>query len=313
MIRRLLALLVAVPLLAPAAATAQDKVTVLLDWFVNPDHAPLFIAEARGAFADAGLDVTFVAPADPSAPPRLVAAGEGDIAITYQPSLYQQADQGLPVSRFGTLVASPLNSLVALEDGPIQSLADLKGATIGYSVGGFEDALLGRMLESVGLSLDDVTLVNVNFALSPALMSGQVDAVIGAFRNFELTQLKLEGRSGRAFLPEENGVPTYEELIYIAATDRLGEDVFSRFLDAVTEATAWLAQNPDAAEELFFDVQPDIDDALNRQAFKDTLPKFAADPRAFDKAKYETFATFMTDAGLVSDLPPLDTYTAEID
>ena len=72
------------------------------------------------------------------------------------------------------------------------------------------------MLAEHGLTLDDVELVNVNFALSPALLSGQVDAVIGAFRNFELNQLELEGRPGRAFYPEEEGVPTYDELIFIA-------------------------------------------------------------------------------------------------
>ncbi|MEM7694741.1 MAG: ABC transporter substrate-binding protein [Pseudomonadota bacterium] len=305
-------LLVALFALTTSAAHARDELTVLLDWFVNPDHAPLYIAEARGEFASRDLDVTFIAPADPSAPPRLVAAGEGDIAITYQPSLYQQADQGLPVARIGTLVASPLNSLVALADGPIQSIADLKGATVGFSVGGFEDALLGKMLETEGLSLSDVTLVNVNFALTPALISGRVDAVIGAFRNFELTQLRLEGSEGRAFFPEENGVPTYEELIYITRQDRADEDAMSRFLDAVSAASAWQADNPEAAEDLFFEANPDIDDALNRQAFKDTLPKFPKDAKPLDRAKYETFANFMTEAGLVTDLPPLDTYAVQL-
>ncbi|MEO1103920.1 MAG: ABC transporter substrate-binding protein [Pseudomonadota bacterium] len=298
--------------LAPAAS-AQDRLTVLLDWFINPDHAPLYIAEARGEFAARDLEVTFIAPADPSAPPRLVAAGEGDIAITYQPSLYQQADEGLPVARIGTLVASPLNSLVVLADGPIQSLTDLKGATVGYSVGGFEDALLGRMLASVDLSLDDVTLVNVNFALTPALLSERVDAVIGAFRNFELTQIALEGREGRAFFPEDNGVPTYEELIYIARNDRLDDDALVRFLDAVGAASVWQAENPEEAEALFFEVQPDIDDALNRQAFKDTLPTFPLDPKPLNVDKYATFAAFMTEAGLVSDLPALETYAVELD
>ncbi|MEM8662928.1 MAG: ABC transporter substrate-binding protein [Pseudomonadota bacterium] len=310
MLRSLLAAAVLAALVP--TAHAQDKLTVLLDWFVNPDHAPLYNAEARGEFEKRNLEVTFIAPADPSAPPRLVAAGEGDIAITYQPSLYQQADEGLPVARIGTLVASPLNSLVALSDGPIQSLTDLKGATVGYSVGGFEDALLGRMLASVDLTLDDVTLVNVNFALTPALLSERVDAVIGAFRNFELTQISLEGREGRAFFPEDNGVPTYEELIYIARNDRLDDDAMVRFLEAVGAASVWQSENPAEAEELFFKVQPDIDDALNRQAFKDTLPKFPLDPFPLDTAKYETFAAFMTEAGLVSDLPTLETYAVEL-
>ena len=299
-------------LAATVGASAQDRLTVLLDWFVNPDHAPLFIAEARGEFESRGLDVTFVAPADPSAPPRLVAAGEGDIAITYQPSLYQQADEGLPVSRIGTLVASPLNSLVALADGPVETLEDLAGKTVGYSVGGFEDALLDRMLVSAGLSIDDVTLVNVNFALSPALLSGQVDAVIGAFRNFELTQIRLEGSEGRVFLPEEHGVPAYDELIFIARNDRLDDDALARFLAAVGAAATWQSENPEEAEALFFEAQSDIDDELNRQAFKDTLPLFALDPVPLDRARYEAFAAFMTEAGLVSDLPPLDTYVAEL-
>ena len=293
-------------------AHAEDRLTVLLDWFVNPDHAPLFIAEARGEFASRDLAVEFVAPADPAAPPRLVAAGEGDIAITYQPSLYQQAAEGLPVARIGTLVASPLNSLVVLKDGEIATLADFEGATVGYSVGGFEDALLGRMLASAGLSLDDVELVNVNFALTPALLSGQVDGVIGAFRNFELTQIALEGSEGRAFLPEEHGVPSYEELIFIARRDRTGDPAIARFLDAVGVAAKWQAQNPEEAEAVFFETQPDIDDALNRQAFKDTLAKFAADPKPLDTAGYEAFATFMTEAGLVSDLPPLADYAVEL-
>lgn len=305
--------LVILAALAASPAAAADRLVVLLDWFVNPDHAPLVIAQASGAFERAGLDVELIAPADPSAPPRLVAAGQADVAITYQPSLYQQAAEGLPVARFGTLVAQPLNSLVALEDGPIRSLADLEGKTVGYSVGGFEDALLGRMLASAGLGLDDVTLVNVNFALSPALLSGQVDAVIGAFRNFELTQLRLEGSQGRAFLPEEHGVPAYDELIFIARQDALDDQRLARFLDAVTEGKRLMRESPDEAERLFFEAYPDIDDALNRAAYTDTLPLFADDPRPLDVERYESFARFMTETGLVTDLPPLDTYAVALD
>lgn len=299
-------------ILAATPAFAADKLTVLLDWFVNPDHAPLIIAEARGEFAKRELEVEIVAPADPSAPPRLVAAGQGDIAITYQPNLYQQVAEGLPVKRIGTLVKSPLNSLLVLADGPVQGLADLKGKTVGYSVGGFEDALLERMLETVNLSLDDVTLVNVNFALTPALISGRVDAVIGAFRNFELTQVRLAGREGRAFFPEDHGVPPYEELIYITKADRVDEPAMARFMEAVAAASEWQDANPAAAEDMFFKARPDIDDELNRNAFVDTLPKFAIDPIPLDTEQYESFAAFMMGAGLVKEMPPLNSYAVEL-
>src|SRR3546814_15009266 len=88
------------------------------------------------------------------------------------------------------------------------------------------------LFRSHGLALDDVELVNVNWALSPALMSRQVDAVIGAFRNFELNQLELEGFAGRCFYPEEEGVPAYDELVYVAHAETLDEDKIARFLAA---------------------------------------------------------------------------------
>ena len=137
--------------------------TVLLDWFVNPDHAPLYVALERGYFRDAGLEIDFKAPADPNAPPKLVAAGKADLAVSYQPQLHVQIDRGLPLVRVATLVATPLSSLVVLRDSGIRSIADLKGKTVGFSVGGFEDALLRAMLEKNGLKLSDIKLVNVNF------------------------------------------------------------------------------------------------------------------------------------------------------
>lgn len=134
-------------------ALAADKLVVLLDWFVNPDHGPLYVAEALGEFEKRGLEVEFIAPADPNDPPKLVAAKKADLAISYQPQLHLQVAEGLPLRRIATLVATPLNSLVVLEESPIQSIADLKGKKVGFSVGGFEDAMLKAMLARHGLSL----------------------------------------------------------------------------------------------------------------------------------------------------------------
>src|SRR4051794_19821446 len=106
-------------------AFAEDKLTVLLDWFVNPDHAPLYVAREKGYFREAGLDVDLVAPADPNDPPKLVAAKQAEVAVSYEPQLHLQVDQGLPVARIGTLVATPLTCLLSLGDGPAQTLKDL--------------------------------------------------------------------------------------------------------------------------------------------------------------------------------------------
>jgi putative hydroxymethylpyrimidine transport system substrate-binding protein len=293
-------------------AHAAEKMTVLLDWFVNPDHAPLIIAREKGFFKDAGLDVALIAPADPNDPPKLVAAGKAELAVSYQPQLHVHAEAGLPLVRIATLVATPLNSLVVLKDGPIKTIADLKGKKVGYSIGGFEDAILGKMLSKAGLSLKDVTLINVNFSLSPSILSGQVDAVIGAFRNFELNQMDIIGKPGKAFFPEEEGVPPYDELILVANKSSLGDSRLRLFVDAVEKATQFLINHPQESWKLFITAHKDLDNELNKRAWAATLPRFALRPAALDKARYKRFAIFLKEQKLIKSIPPLETYAVEL-
>lgn len=301
------------PQASAATSTASaEKVTIMLDWFVNPDHAPLVIAKAKGFFADEGLDVDLQAPADPNDPPKLVAAGKADLAVSYQPQLHLQAAEGLPVVRVGTLVATPLNSVVALKGGPIASLKDLKGRKIGYSVGGFEDAVLGAMLESAGLKLSDVELVNINFSLSPAIYAGQVDAVIGAFRNFELNQMDLAGKPGIAFYPEENGVPAYDELILIARKDRASAPALKKVLAASERAVQYILNHPTEAWDAFVKAYPELNDDLNKRAWADTLPRLALRPAALDSGRYQRFAEFLKQRGLIKDILPVEQYAVTV-
>lgn len=308
MIRRFLVVF-GVLWLSLVQASATEKLTVLLDWFVNPDHAPLVIAKEDGIFERFGLDVELVAPADPSMPPRLVAAGQADIAITYQPDFLMQRNEDLPLVRFGTLVETPLNALIVLQDGPITQLSDLKGKRVGYSVATIQTAYLGAMLDSVGLTADDVTLVNVNFNLVSALLAGQIDAAIDGYRNFELTQLEIEGRPGMAFYPEEHGVPVYDELIYVAHEDRRDDPLLAKFIAAVEEATIYITNHPEAAQATFMASHPDLDDELNRRAFDLTLPRFAKRPAALDVGRYERFAEFLKSYGLIDTIEPVESYT----
>lgn len=303
---------IAAMLMTAMPAHANDKLTVLLDWFVNPDHAPVITAQTMGFFDRQGLDVELVEPADPAMPPKLVAAGQGDIAVSYQQTLHAQIDEGLPMKWIGTLVETPLNALIVLKDGPIQTLEDLKGKKIGFSVSGFEDAMLAQMLKSVGLTMSDVELINVNFALSPALLSGQVDAVIGGYRNFELTQIELEGKAGKAFYPEEHGMPVFDELIYVVHKDKTDDPRYARFLAAVEEATIYLTNHPDEAWKAFIKAYPNLDDELNKRAWIDTLPRFAKRPAALDEGRYQRFAEFMAENKLIKKVVPVDTYAAEI-
>lgn len=300
-------------LTASFSALAKEKVSLLLDWYVNPDHAAIIVAQQKGFFEKNGLEVEIIEPADPSLPPKLVAAGQADLAIDYQPQLHQQVDQGLPLVRIGTLVSTPLNSVVALEKSGIKSLADLKGKKVGYSVSGFEDVLLDTMLQSAGLSNKDVELVNVNWSLSPSLLAGQVDAVIGAFRNFELNQLDLEHQKGVAFYPEENGVPAYDELIVVANKAKADPAKYAAFLTALEQATIYLINHQNEAWQAFVSYKPkELDNPLNQLAWKDTLPRLSLRPRALDSHRYQQMATFMQQKGLIKQVPALNDYAVEL-
>jgi len=295
----------AITLLATAPALAQDKMTVVLDWFVNPNHGPIIVAQELGFFAEAGLEVEVIAPADPSAPPKMAAAGQADLAISYQPQLHLQVAEGLPLKRVGTLVASPLNCLLVLQDGPVRSAADLKGRKIGFSVAGVEEAILSKLLGDAGLTLDDVELVNVNWSLSPSLMSGQVDAVIGAYRNFELNQMELEGVAGNCIYLEEAGVPPYDELIYVANSEEVDIEAVGRFLKATEKATQFIVNHPQESWQVFSATSEELQDELNERAWSDTIPRFALRPAALDAGRYVAFESFLAEAGLIATTRPV--------
>ena len=293
-------------------AIADDKITLLLDWFINPDHGPVIIANEKGIFKEEGLEVQIIPPANPSDPPKLVAAGKADIAISYQPQLHMQVHEGLPVIRIGTLVATPLNCLLVLKDGPIKQLSDLKNKKIGYSIAGMEQALLSAILKKANINKDEVEYINVNWSLSPALMSKQVDAVIGAYRNFELNQMEIEGVEGKCFYIEEEGVPPYDELIFIVNNQNINKKMLIKFLSAIEKATQYIINHPEESWEIFANSSKELNNELNRKAWFDTIPRFALRPAALDKGRYNRFEEFLFVEGLINKKLSYDKMAIEI-
>ncbi len=306
---RLLAAIVLIQAAGLRQAMSADKLTVILDWFVNANHESLFAAQYCGDYARANLDVTFVAPADPSSPPRLVAAGEADLAVSYQTELPFLAQAHLPIVRVGTLIDQPMEVLMTLPFSGITSLAQLKGRRIGVSVGPGEEATLDAMLASVGLKPGEVTRVQVNFQIEQALMTHSVAAVMGGMRNYELIDLEQRGLSPRAFSPEQHGVPPYDELILVARPGEAQAPKIRRFLAALRDGTACLLKKPDFVWRAFVAAHPDLDTRLNRAAWFSTLPALARDPAALDLPRNVAFQKFLVAEGVLTHPAPVRSYT----
>lgn len=298
--------------LGSTSGHANDKLTLMLDWVWSPDDETLLAAQYSGAFAAAGLDVVITAPADPNVPPRLVAAKQVDLAISYEPQLHLMADQGLPVVRIGTLVDTPLRTVTVRADGPIKTVADLKGHKIGYPIAGVAEAIVGTMLHSVNLSLSDVTLVNTGFQQVQALMSKQVDGVVGVFRNYEVIEFKLNGMTPRVFFPEEHSVPLYDELIIIANKNSVKDPRLPRFLSALQAGTEFLLNHSDEVWAEYIKRFPDLNNELNKISWGVTQPRFAKNPAYLDRARYDKFEDFMLANKLVQKKVPVDDYAVQL-
>lgn len=292
-----------------AAHLPPEKLTVILDWFPNPDHAPLIVAQQHGFFKEQGLEVSLIGPADPNDPPKWVAVGKADLALTYQPEFFEQVDQGLPLISIGTLIDKPLNSLITLKGNGINTPADLKGKRIGSSDNGLSNIMLRVMLAKAGLSEKDVELINVRYNLTQALLSHQVDAVTGIMRNYEIPLLELQDKKVIAFFPEEHGIPTYSELVFIANTKSAQDKRFSRFLMAVKKAVRYMDEHPKEAWEGFAKQYPESNNKLNYQAWFATMPYFSEDPATIDSEDWLHFASFMQKNQLIKKVQPLSRYT----
>lgn len=289
---------------APLSQTPKlQQLTLILDWFANPDHAPLFVAQQEGFFKQEGLDVKFISPADPADPSKLVAAGKADLGITYQPQLLIQTSQGLPLARIATLIATPLNCVMVNGDSAIRSIKDLKGKKIGYSSGAIDLATLQILLKTQGLSLKDVTPINVRYDLTQALLTKNVDAVIGVMRNVEPIEMQLAGHPARVFYIEENGFPPYDELVIITNKKEINDPRIPKFLAALNLGVQYLVNHPEKSWELFAKNHPELNNELNKRAWFATLPRFALRPAAVDTLRDKKLAIFLRQQGVIKNTP----------
>jgi putative hydroxymethylpyrimidine transport system substrate-binding protein len=238
---------------AAAVAPSPAKPTVLLDWFPNPDHASLYLAQSQGDFTSAGLQgVTLQAPSGTQDALKLVSTGSMALGISYEPNVVTAASQGLDVEAVAALVPTPLNTLLISSSSGIKSIKGLAGKKIGTDGNPVDTAVLNTILSKNGVTPSSTSQIAVNEGLIPAMLSGNVQAIIGGYRNVEAIQLKLKGQTPVQFDIEKVGVPTYDELVIVAQKSKLASDpgyaaMVRDFLAALAKGDAAAQASPSAA------------------------------------------------------------------
>ena len=299
--------------------TGSKHIDLMLDYFPNADHAGIYAAQAGGDFKEAGLDVEIRQPPDPAAPIKQVAAGRVDLAISYEPEVLRARDQGLRVVSVAALVQKPLTSIISLPKAKISNPADLKGKTVGTAGIDYQEAYLKTILDDAGVNPATVKVRNVGFGFSPALITGKIDAALGAFWNYEGQELRLRGKHPRIIRIEDAGVPTYNELVLVAnesALEREGGKIRA-FIGALSRGTRELRTNPDQAIDGLLKANPDLDPELQQASVKVTLPLFfPPEGKPFgwqDPAQWDEFSAWMKDNQLLENPPdPTASYDNEL-
>jgi putative hydroxymethylpyrimidine transport system substrate-binding protein len=293
--------------IAPGAA---KPFTLLLDFFPNADHAAIYAAIAHGDFRNVGLDVQPQAPADPSTPLRLLAAGKADMAISYEPEVLLARDQGLKVVSIGALVQRPLTSIIAVGKQRIARVADLAGKRVGTAGIPYQSAELNTVLQTAGVNPASVQETNVGFDLVPAMLTGKIAATLGGFWNYEGVQLALMHRHPTVIPVDQAGVPTYDELVLVVREDEArtrGQDLRG-FLQALTRGQQQVKANPPAAADLVLAANHDLDRRLQLESIVRTLPATmpadASKPFGYqDPSAWAAFSSWMYARRLLQTSP----------
>jgi putative hydroxymethylpyrimidine transport system substrate-binding protein len=296
-----------------------QRVDLVLDYLPNADHAPIYAAQATGAFKAAGLDVRLRAPSDPAAPLKLVAAGQADIAISYEPELLLARDKGAHLASIGALVQKPLTSIISL-DGKVKTPKDLKGKKVGTAGIPYQSAYLKTIAKDASVDPSSVHEINVGFNLVPSMLSKKVDATLGAFWNVEGVQLRREHKKPTIIRMEQAGVPTYQELVFVADTDKLQEkgvgDVMRRFLQAVSRGAKAVKADPNVGADALVKADPDLNRDFTLDSIKATLPVFFPENTTFpwgyqNADEWKAYGQWMVDNDLLKAIPTPTSLTNE--
>ena len=258
------------------SAGSAQSLTLMLDWFPNADHVGIYQAQAEGDFTKADLNVHIEVPSDPSDPLKLLAAGKVDAAISYEPEVLLARNQGLPLVSVAAIVQEPLTSIVSIGSKHITKPSQLRGKRVGDAGIPYQHAYLQTILARAHVPASSVKEINVGDNLVPAMLSGRVDATLGAYWNYEAIQLAQLHKHPNVIHMQDVGVPDYDELVVVVRKNTIVNhpDLVRRFVQALARGYESVRSNPRAGVANLIHASPGLDPKLQLASVEATLPAF---------------------------------------
>ena len=296
---------------------------IVLDWYPNAVHSFMYVAMEKGYYADEGLKVNIQFPANPNDGLSMPAAGKADAGIYYQSNtISTAANNGVPIKVIGSIVQHPLNVVMSLGEKNITSPADLAGKVVGYPGTADNEFIMKGMMESVGLKYEDVTMQDVGFDLNTALVTENVDAIIGGYINHEYPTLINKGYDINYFEFKDAGVPDFEELILVTGEKQIEEEPekLAAFIRASKRGFEDVKADPQAALEILLANQDEanypLDPVIEQASMDILLPLMYDEEQDFleiDKSIWDTSIEWLAGQGLLENEITTDDLIVELE
>ncbi|PYG02302.1 NitT/TauT family transport system substrate-binding protein [Georgenia satyanarayanai] len=281
---------------------AGEEMVIGLTYTPDVQFAPFYVAEARGYYEDAGVDVTLRHHGASESLFGALEAGEEDLVVAGGDEMLQARSAGVPVVNVATLYEEYPVVLIVPADSDITSAEDLAGRSVGIP-GPFGETYFGllALLADAGLTEDDLTVEHIGFTQQAALSAGHVDAVMG-YANNDAVQFAEAGVDVRTIPLGEVplvgiGVGTHEDLL---ADD--GGTV-AAVVSATMRGVQDVVEDPAAAVDVAAEHVPGLADPAARDAalatVEATVPLYGSASGGNDLARWEAMATFMSETGLL--------------
>ncbi len=286
--------------------------TLLLNWFANPYHAPIFIARDAGYYREAGLDLAIIQPDDPSDVTRIVASGLVDIGLKAMIHTVAGRARGYNITSIATLLDEPVTGLISLKKSPVEHFSAIKGKRLGY-IGEFGKQIIDNLAAHAGIAPDEYQTVRVGMHMVSAIQHGIIDAGIG-FSNFH--QIELQASVGPTVMLRIDelaglGCCCFCSIQIITHGQFLADkpEILSAFLSATERGAAYVTQYPEQAWEMLTQSRPQWRSETWRSIFIHTLPLFSRNLLNIER-DWQKVYQYTRHLGLhAGDLPLAECYT----
>jgi len=264
--------------LAPGfARAANTAIPFQLNWMAGGANAGFAAALAEGYYKDAGLDVTIVQGNGSGNTAQLVANGRAQVAYADAVAVSQLIAKGAPMKIVATIYQSNPNAVMALKKTGIKSIKDLAGKKVGVPSGSSQTTMLPLLLKSNNLKESDINMIDMPVAsMVPALLQGQVDAVLGSIDAYQI-QAEAQGAQLDVYRFADYGVPTVSTSIFVSNSYlKENPEVVRKFIAASLKGWSFALDNPDKAIKDLKVVFPEVNEKLAAAELAAITPLFCS-------------------------------------